>query len=113
MNTLKIEGAKNNIHTNAIALVALTRMTENLIPEEAGKNLGPELITPAVTFLCSDDAPNGVVVQAAGGSFSVAAIVENTGANLGAEAKAEDVAAAWSQITDLTGAKQRNMLQLG
>ena len=113
MNTLKIEGAKNNIHTNAIAPVALTRMTENLIPEEAGKNLGPELITPAVTFLCSDDAPNGVVVQAAGGSFSVAAIVENTGANLGAEAKAEDVAAAWSQITDLTGAKQRNMLQLG
>ena len=67
MNTLKIEGAKNNIHTNAIAPVALTRMTENLIPEEAGKNLGPELITPAVTFLCSDDAPNGVVVQAAGG----------------------------------------------
>ena len=63
MNTLKIEGAKNNIHTNAIAPVALTRMTENLIPEEAGKNLGPELITPAVTFLCSDDAPNGVVVQ--------------------------------------------------
>ena len=57
-------------------------MTENLIPEEAGKNLGPELITPAVTFLCSDDAPNGVVVQAAGGSFSVAAIVENTGATL-------------------------------
>ena len=108
MNTLK-----NDIHTNAIAPVALTRMTENLIPEEAGKNLGPELITPAVTFLCSDDAPNGVVVQAAGGSFSVAAIVENTGANLGAEAKAEDVAAAWSQITDLTGAKQRNMLQLG
>jgi hypothetical protein len=88
-------------------------MTENLIPEEAGKNLGPELITPAVTFLCSDDAPNGVVVQAAGGNFSIAAIVENTGANLGPEAKAEDVAAAWSQIVDLTGAKQRNMLQLG
>jgi hypothetical protein len=39
--------------------------------------------------------------------------VENTGASLGPNAKAEDVAAAWSQITDLTGAKQRNMLQLG
>jgi NAD(P)-dependent dehydrogenase (short-subunit alcohol dehydrogenase family) len=113
MNTLKIEGAKNNIHTNAIAPVALTRMTEGLIPEEAGKNLGPELITPAVTFLCSDDAPNGVVVQAAGGNFSIAAIVENQGANLGPDASAEDVAEAWEKIADLTGAKPRNMLQLG
>jgi Dehydrogenases with different specificities (related to short-chain alcohol dehydrogenases) len=113
MNTLKIEGAKNNIHTNAIAPVALTRMTENLIPEEAAKNLGPELITPAVTFLCSEDAPNGAIVQAAGGNFSVAAIVENQGVNLGGEATADDVAAAWSKIADLEGAKPRNMLQLG
>ena len=113
MNTLKIEGAKNNIHTNAIAPVALTRMTEGLIPEEAAKNLGPELITPGVVFLCSDQAPNGVVLQAAGGNFSVAAIVENTGANLGIEATADDVAENWSAITDLGGAKPRNMLQLG
>ena len=34
MNSLKIEGAKNNIHTNTIAPVAATRMTENLMPEE-------------------------------------------------------------------------------
>lgn len=113
MNTLKIEGAKNNIHTNAIAPVALTRMTENLIPEEAARNLGPELITPGVTFLCSEDAPNGVIVQAAGGNFSVAAIVENQGVNLGNEATADDVAESWSKISDLEGAKPRNMLQLG
>lgn len=113
MNTLKIEGAKNNIHTNAIAPVAFTRMTEGLIPEDAAKNLGPELITPGVTFLCSEDAPNGVVLQAAGGNFSIAAIVENEGAALGAEAKAEDIAEQWSKISDLAGAKPRNMLQLG
>jgi NAD(P)-dependent dehydrogenase (short-subunit alcohol dehydrogenase family) len=113
MNTLKIEGAKNNIHTNAIAPVAFTRMTEGLIPEDAAKNLGPELITPGVTFLCSDDAPNGVVVQAAGGNFSIAAIVENQGVDLGPDAKAEDIAEQWSTISDLTGAKPRNMLQLG
>ena len=29
MNTLKLEGQKNNIHVNAIATVAATRMTEN------------------------------------------------------------------------------------
>src|SRR6185369_4717880 len=30
MNTLKLEGQKNNVHVNAIAPVAATRMTENL-----------------------------------------------------------------------------------
>jgi NAD(P)-dependent dehydrogenase (short-subunit alcohol dehydrogenase family) len=113
MNTLKIEGAKYNVHTNAIAPVAMTRMTEGLIPEDAAKNLGPELITPGVVYLCSDEAPNGVVLQAAGGNFSVACIVENQGVNLGADASVEDVAAEWAKISDLTGAKPRNMLQLG
>ncbi len=113
MNTLKIEGAKYNIHTNAIAPVAMTRMTEGLIPEEAGKNLGPELITPGVVYLCTEDAPNGVVLQAAGGNYSVACIVENQGVNLGQDVSVEDVAAQWDKISDLTGAKPRNMLQLG
>ncbi len=113
MNTLKIEGAKYNIHTNAIAPVAMTRMTEGLIPEEAGKNLGPELITPGVLYLCTDDAPNGVILQAAGGNFSVACVVENQGVNLGQDPSVEDVAAQWDKIADLTGAKPRNMLQLG
>lgn len=113
MNTLKIEGAKNNIHTNSVAPVALTRMTEGLIPDGAAKELGPELITPGVIYLCSEQAPNGVVLQAAGGNFSMAAIVENQGVNLGLEASADDVADAWAKISDLTGAKPRNMLQLG
>ena len=73
----------------------------------------PELITPAVVFLCGDDAPNGIVVQAAGGNFSVAAVVENEAVNLGSNATADDVAASWEKISDLTGAKPRNMLQLG
>ncbi len=113
MNTLKIEGAKNNIHTNTIAPVAATRMTENLMPEEALAKLGPELVTPAVVFLCTDDAPNGVIVQAQGGQYSTACIVENAGVDLGVEATVEDIADNFGQITDLTGAKPRGMLQLG
>jgi NAD(P)-dependent dehydrogenase (short-subunit alcohol dehydrogenase family) len=113
MNTLKIEGAKNNIHTNAIAPVAATRMTENLLPEEAQKALGPELITPAVVYLCTEDAPNGVILQAQGGRFSIACIVENAGVDLGADATAEDIAEHYGRISDLTDAKPRNMLQLG
>jgi NAD(P)-dependent dehydrogenase (short-subunit alcohol dehydrogenase family) len=112
MNTLKIEGAKNNVYTNAIAPVAATRMTENLMPEEALKALGPELVTPAVVFLCTEDAPNGVVVQAQGGKFSMACIVENQGVDLGIDASVEDVAENFAKITDLSGVKPRGMLQL-
>jgi hypothetical protein len=112
MNSLKVEGAKNNVFTNAIAPVAATRMTENLMPAEALKRFGPELITPAVMYLCSDNAPNGVVMQAAGGRYSIACIVENAGVDLGTDATAEDIAENYAKISDLTGAKPRNMLQL-
>ncbi len=112
MNSLKIEGAKNNVFTNAIAPVAATRMTENLMPAEAFKRLGPELVTPAVLFLCSEKAPNGVIVQAAGGRYSVACIVENAGVDLGTDATVDDIADNYAKISDLTGAQPRNMLQL-
>ena len=112
MNSLKIEGAKNNVFTNAIAPVAATRMTENLMPAEALKRLGPELVTPAVLFLCSDKAPNGVILQAAGGHYSVACLVENTGVDLGVDASVDDIADSYAAICDLNGARPRNMLQL-
>jgi NAD(P)-dependent dehydrogenase (short-subunit alcohol dehydrogenase family) len=112
MNSLKIEGAKNNVFTNAIAPVAATRMTENLMPAEALKRFGPELVTPAVLYLCSEGAPNGVIMQAAGGRYSIASMVENSGVDLGTDATAEDIADSYAKISDLTGAKPRNMLQL-
>ena len=92
MHTLKIEGAKYNIHTNTIAPVAATRMTENLMPEEALAKLGPQLVTPAVVYLCTEDAPNGVILQAQGGRFSTAIIVENDGVDVGVDATVEDIA---------------------
>jgi NAD(P)-dependent dehydrogenase (short-subunit alcohol dehydrogenase family) len=112
MNSLKIEGAKYNVHTNSIAPVAATRMTEALMPAEAAKRLGPELVTPAVLFLVSEQAPNGVIMQAAGGRYSVACIVENPGIDLGTDATVEEIADHYAQISNLTGAKPRNMLQL-
>ena len=112
MNSMKIEGAKNNIHTNSIAPVAATRMTENLMPEEVLEKLGPELVTPAAMFLVSEDAPNGVILQAQGGQYSLAAVVENSGVNLGVEATADDVAASYEAIVDMAEVKTRSMLQL-
>ena len=113
MNTLKIEGVRNNIHTNTIAPVAATRMTENLMTGGALEALAPELVTPAVIYLCSEEAPNGVVLQAQGGQFSVACIVENAGVNLGTDATAEDIGENFERIADLAGARPRGGLDLG
>jgi NAD(P)-dependent dehydrogenase (short-subunit alcohol dehydrogenase family) len=109
MNTLKLEGAKDNIKVNAICPVAGTRMTENLMPPEVVQMLKPEYVTPAVIFLASQDAPTGVVISAAAGAFSSAQIVESTGVNLGHAATADDVAANWEKISDFTGAKHFTM----
>jgi len=109
MNTLKLEGAKDNIKVNAICPVAGTRMTENLMPPEMVAALKPEYVTPAVVFLASDDAPTGCVISAAAGAFSSAQIVESNGVNLGHAATADDVAANWGKISDFTGAKHFNM----
>jgi NAD(P)-dependent dehydrogenase (short-subunit alcohol dehydrogenase family) len=107
MNTLRLEGAKRNIRVNSISPVAATRMTAGLLPQQQLAELGPEKITAGVVYLCSDDAPNGVILQAAGGRFSVAAMMESPWVELGADASAEDVAAQWERISDLSGARPR------
>ena len=82
-------------------------MTENLIPQQMLDRLGPEKVTPGVVYLCSDDAPSGVTLQAMGGRFMVAAIVENQGVDLGDNCTVESVAENWAQISDLSAAKPR------
>lgn len=102
MNTLKIEGAKNNIKINAVCPVAATRMTEGLMPPEALEQLKPEYVTPGVMNLVKDDCPTGMILSAGAGAFSMAEMVETRGAFVGQgdALTAEAVAAKWDQITD-------------
>jgi NAD(P)-dependent dehydrogenase (short-subunit alcohol dehydrogenase family) len=105
MNTLKLEGERKNIRVNTIAPVAATRMTADLgMPEQVFQALKPELVTPAVLYLCSDDAPNGVIVEAGAGYYAKVEVVEGKGVHLGADATVEDVAAAFDRIADMTEA---------
>jgi NAD(P)-dependent dehydrogenase (short-subunit alcohol dehydrogenase family) len=53
MNVLAVEGAKNNIKCNAIAPIAKTRLTEQLLGPLADK-LAPEFVTPLVAYLVSE-----------------------------------------------------------
>ena len=104
MNTLKIEGQKNNIHVNAISPVAATRMTENLMPAEVLAKLKPEYVTPAVVYLVSDEAPTGVVMTAGAGAFAQARIYETEGVYLGEGGlSVEEVRDNFARITDPTG----------
>src|ERR1700685_2157193 len=109
MNTLKLEGAKDNIKVNAICPAAATRMTENLMPPQMLEMLKPEFVTPGVVFLASEDAPTGTILAAGAGIFSAAQIVESNGINLGHGADADTVAEYWSKISDFTGAKHFTM----
>jgi len=105
MNTLKLEGERKGIRVNTIAPVAATRMTADLgMPEAVFNALKPELVTPAVLYLVSDDAPNGMIIEAGAGYYAQVRVMEGKGVNLGSAATVEDVAAAMERITDMSEA---------
>ena len=93
MNSLKLEGAKDNIKVNALCPVAATRMTEALMPPAVLEMLKPEFVSPAMAYLASEEAPTGMILTAAAGVFAAAQIVETDGVNLGHGASADDIAA--------------------
>jgi NAD(P)-dependent dehydrogenase (short-subunit alcohol dehydrogenase family) len=101
MNTLRAEGAKYDIRVNALAPVAHTRMTDELIPDEAKELLQPEEVTPGVIFLVSKDAPNGMILAAGAGGYAATRIYETPGIWLAKEDRTpEMIAASLDAIVD-------------
>ncbi|PKG77483.1 3-oxoacyl-ACP reductase [Shewanella sp. Actino-trap-3] len=114
MNTLVLEGAKNNININALAPTAGTRMTEDLMPEEIVKAFSPEAVTAGMLTLCDEDAPNRFILCAGAGGYSSASIFETEGCFIPKTSQnPETVRQNWALLTAqenqqslLSGAKQ-------
>ncbi|MCY1205309.1 putative short-chain type dehydrogenase/reductase [compost metagenome] len=104
MQTLSIEGAKNDIRVNCLAPTAATRMTEDLFPKDMLEAFRPEAVVPAMLVLAAQDAPNRTILCAGAGTFEAAHITLTQGAWLGIAADTpEQLAARLSEVTEREG----------
>jgi len=104
MQTLSIEGAKNDIRVNCLAPTAATRMTEDLFPKDMLEAFQPEAVVPAMLVLAAQDAPNRTILCAGAGVFEAAHITLTQGAWLGSGPDAaEQLAARLAEVTAREG----------
>jgi NAD(P)-dependent dehydrogenase (short-subunit alcohol dehydrogenase family) len=109
INTLAQEGAKYNIKTNALAPIAATRMTEDILPPEVLKNLTPEYVAPVVAYLCTEEVPDtGSIFIVGGGKVQRTALFQNEGVTFKSPPSVDDIAAQWAEIDNLSAATQAN-----
>jgi NAD(P)-dependent dehydrogenase (short-subunit alcohol dehydrogenase family) len=84
MQTLAIEGMKNDIRVNCLAPTAVTRMTEALFPPDMLAAFGPEAVVPAMLVLAGAEAPTRTTLCAGAGGFEAAHVTLTRGVHLGA-----------------------------
>tara|TARA_E500000331_G_scaffold186094_1_gene179088 strand:- start:850 stop:1728 length:879 start_codon:yes stop_codon:yes gene_type:complete len=119
MNVLAIEGASHNIKVNCLAPGAATRMTASVPgatfdPKDPPSERGPALVSPAVLYMCSEDAPSGWVMHAASGRFSRSQIFANEGVKFDADdATFENLMDNIEQATDMSSASGREPTRRG
>ncbi len=99
MQTLGIEGAKHGIRVNCLAPTGATRMMEGILPPEQLSKFKPELVSPAVLALVSEQAPNRVILSAGAGSFELVQLTMTQGIALGGSATAEDILQQWNALS--------------
>ncbi len=105
--TLALEGRKANILVNAIAPTGGTRMTEGLIPPQVFEQLKPELVSPLVVYLASEQCQEtSGLFEVGGGWMGKVRWERSLGAGFDPRAgfDAEDVAANWQQICNFENA---------
>ncbi len=95
------EGAKHNIRANAIAPVAKTRMTEDILGK-IGESLEARYVSPVVTYLAHESCEaTGRLFTVAGGRVAEVFIAEGAGF-IDKNLSPESIAANWDAVTDRT-----------
>ncbi|MBA16867.1 MAG: hypothetical protein CMN73_11015 [Sphingomonas sp.] len=107
MLSLKDEGAKYDVRVNAIAPVAATRMTADILPEGTPELFSPELVSPAVGWFCAEECTeSGTVIEAGGGYFARVQTFESGGVVLAPDGvEPEDIRDNWAAISDMANAR--------
>lgn len=96
---LGVEGARFNIKANAIAPLAMTRMTEDILGALKDK-LAPELVSPLVAFLAHEECPVSGQLFSVGGGRVAHVFLGETNGYYSPTLTPEDVQNNWEMITN-------------
>jgi NAD(P)-dependent dehydrogenase (short-subunit alcohol dehydrogenase family) len=100
--TLAIEGAKYGITSHAIAPVAASRMTEDIMPPQLLEKLEPQYVSPLVAYLASESCTDtGRIYSVGGGYMARVALLEGEGATFEGVPSPEDVAEKWDAVNQV------------
>jgi hypothetical protein len=105
---LKLEGEKYDIKVNAVAPIAATRLTADVLPPDLHEKMTPEFVAGIVVYLSSEECrDSGVVMNVGAAFFSRAAILTGSGTFVGdrkTPPTPEDIREHWLKINSMEGA---------
>lgn len=103
-NTLAVEGAKYNIHSNVIIPVAASRLTADIIPEQLLARLSPSYVAPVVGYLCHESCKeNGGTFEASGGWVARYKLHRSKGKVFKDELSLETLERDWAEVSSMDG----------